>query len=139
MIASWPCLAAVIAGWMLRQAITVAPGASPPSRISSQPTRRRPRAASQVPICLTNQLCSSSSLSRPRVRMRAWAAALCLHSSLGTSSPPMWMNVDGNIASTSVSTSCRNASVRSSGLNTCLKMPQVVATSSGWPVLPNSG
>ncbi len=61
--------------------------------------------------------------------MRAWAAALAFHSSLGTSSPPMWMNFDGKIASTSSSTSCRNSRVRSSGLKISLKIPQGVATS----------
>ena len=42
MTTSWPCRAAAIPPFTPRHDITVACGASPPSRISSQPIRRRP-------------------------------------------------------------------------------------------------
>ena len=71
--------------------------------------------------------------------MRACAAGLSFHSFLGTSSPPTWMNLEGKMASTSSSTSCRNVRVRSSTLKISSKTPQVVATSIGLPVLPSSG
>ena len=45
----------------------------------------------------------------------ACAAALSFHRVFGASSPPMWMYGLGNSASTSVSTSSRNANVRSVG------------------------
>src|ERR1051326_8286188 len=56
---------------MPRHDITVAFGAMPPSRISSQPINRRPCALRYSSMRRTNQLCSFVSFSMPRARMRA--------------------------------------------------------------------
>jgi hypothetical protein len=71
-----------------RHTSTTASGGKGPEVISSQPTRRRPRAASQSAIRLVNQACSSSSLASPSLRISAWQSAHAFQRSFGTSSPP---------------------------------------------------
>ena len=136
---SWPVLAAVIPPSTPRHDITVAPGASPPSRISSHPMSRRPWSASHLSICLTNHDCISCSSLSPSALIFACTRSLAIHCVFGHSSPPMWMNFEGNSDSTSASTFCRNSMVESSVLYTLGFTPQVVITLSCWPVLPSSG
>src|SRR5437879_2699290 len=98
-----------------RQDMTTAFGASPPSRISSQPTSLRPCAVRNSSIRCVNQLCSSSSFFKPSSRMRACASGLAIHWVFGASSPPMWIQRPGNRPITSVSTFCIEADGRVSG------------------------
>jgi hypothetical protein len=89
MITSWPDCAAAIPPFSPRQLMTTAPGGSPPSRISSQPTSRRPLAVRKASICLVNQACSSASFCKPCARINCWISALAFHCVLTASSPPM--------------------------------------------------
>src|SRR5438067_11603561 len=93
MTTSCPCFAAAIPPAVPRHDITVAFGASPPSRISSQPTSRRPFAFRNRSIRRMNQLCSSSSSRSFSRAMIACASGLSFQRFLGASSPPMWMYV----------------------------------------------
>jgi len=70
-------------GGRARQDMTTAPGDSPPSRISSQPTRRRPRARRNALTRPTNQDCSPNSSARPCSARRAWQRAQPCQRSLG--------------------------------------------------------
>ncbi len=71
------------AGRRARQDMTTAPGDSPPSRISSQPTRCRPRARRKALTRPTNQDCSANSSARPCSARRAWQRAQPCQRSLG--------------------------------------------------------
>ncbi len=73
MTTSWPCRTASMPYFTLRQTIMAAPGARPPSWISSQPIRRRPFAPRNVSIRRMNQLW----------RLVLVFEALGLHPSLG--------------------------------------------------------
>ena len=68
--------------------MATAPSSGPSSLISSQPTSRRSRAASQSRSCSVNQRCRYSGPGSPRFSARARAAGLAIHSSRGHSSPP---------------------------------------------------
>ena len=99
---SWPALAAAIAPSMPRHDITVALGASPPSRISSQPIRRRPLLVEEFPHAL-----DEVALQRMRVldaellHARLHRAAISPTAGLTASSPPTWMYSLGKTAMTS--------------------------------------
>ena len=84
-------LAASMPPFVPRHDMTVAFGARPPSRISSQPISERPCAVRNASICFVNQLCSSSSLCSPNAWIRDCASALVFHWVLIASSPPVWM------------------------------------------------
>ena len=110
---SWPSLAAATPPAVPRQLITAAVGERPPSRISSQPIRRRPLAASIFSTRRLNQLCSSASFLRPSTWIRFWQSRQACQRVLGASSPPMCTNSEGNMAMTSSSTSWRKINVSS--------------------------
>ena len=88
MITSIPAFAAAIPYDASRQAMATAPSSGPSSLISSQPTSRRSRAASQSRSCSVSQRCRYSGPGSPRFSARARAAGLASHSSRGHSSPP---------------------------------------------------
>src|SRR6266536_3400947 len=129
MTTSWPCFAAAMPPAVPRHDITVAFGASPPSRISSQPTSRRPCALRKRSIRRMNQLWSSSSSRRRSRAMTACATGLAFQRVFGASSPPMWMYSLGKSSMTSARTPSRNAKVSSLGQSTSSEMPHVVRTS----------
>ena len=76
-------------GQVFRHDITAAPGVSPPSRISSQPIKRRPRPAKNCSSRRFSQVCSWASRVRPSALIRAWHFGHVFQRSRGASSPPM--------------------------------------------------
>ena len=140
------CFAASIPPFSPRHDITVALGASPPSRISSQPMIWRPWSLRNFSIWLITKLCRRSSLLclssdfKPSALIRAWHFGHFSQRTFGHSSPPTWIYSEGKIAINSVNTSSRNFKTWSfPAQSTSSDTPHCLHTSYGPPVHPNSG
>ncbi|MNN34638.1 hypothetical protein D3C81_1484520 [compost metagenome] len=136
---SWPSLAAFRPPSVPRHDITVASGGRPPSRISSQPIRRRSCCSRNFSRRLIMWLCISISSFRPSWRMCACTRLDAIHWSFTASSPPTCTYLAGNMVITSSSTFSMNCRVLSSVLNRFGSTPHSLEVSSFWPVTPSSG
>ena len=88
-----------------RQDMTTALSLSPPSIISSHPSSLLPWDSTIFSSFPVNQLCSPGSSVMPFSAIRALHLGQSFHDWREASSPPIWMNSEGNISTSSLMTS----------------------------------
>ena len=92
---------------LARHDITVASSASPPSRISSHPTKRRPWRPRNVSMRRMNQLCNAVSSVTPSSRMRACTRSITIPISVTICAAARWASLRASTGSCAVSVESR--------------------------------